>query len=123
MPLQPPERLRRALHQARRAGRTFDQAWKPAVATALAGENPAWALALNGTRDAWRRAYLGEPPSRGERAVSLLYEDAELVPVTAERGQCEHCAGDLPPNGRANRRYCSSECKRAANYQRERAAA
>ena len=123
--LTPPERLLPLLADARRRGEPFAGAWLAAIETATAGENgetAAWSGALEATRAAWLRAYERRPQTRGDRAVSLLYEDAKLIPATGSR-QCEQCGEILPAHRHRNARYCSSACKRAANYGRERAAA
>jgi len=123
----PPEALVPLLADARRRGQPFPDVWPVAVADATAsanGEAAAWTGALEATRGAWERSYVRQPATRADRAVSLLCEDAELVPIAETRdGRCEQCDAKIPPDRHRNARYCSRECKRAANYGRERAAA
>ncbi len=71
--------------QAHAAGVPFDQAWRSALRGATHGAG--YVAALGETRDAWRRAYRGEPPTRGEVAagelVAWLLDAGEDVGVGA----------------------------------------
>jgi hypothetical protein len=63
----PAVRLRLELCAARRAGLSFEEAWPPAVDSAVAGAGRSrrdWIEVLGQTRGAWERAYLrdvGQP--------------------------------------------------------------
>ena len=61
----PVEQLRKRLARDRAAGATFEDAWRPATRTVLAGvasdlERDLWASALKATEPAWRDAYEGQ---------------------------------------------------------------
>ena len=66
------ERLARAMAQAHAAGVPFDRAWSSALRGATHGAP--YLAALDETREAWKRAYHGEPPTRGEVAVVCSYQ-------------------------------------------------
>ncbi len=67
------------------AGVPFDRVWSASLRAASHGA-PDLAV-LGETRDAWKRAYDGEPPTRGEIAagelVAWLLDDGEDVGVGA----------------------------------------
>lgn len=111
------------LAAARRRGEAFEVAWPAAVAAALRvaprDECEAWHDALAGTLSSWHEAWLRHPPTRAERALRSVAEDPDRVPLP-ER-ECERCHGEIPPErGRGTRvRYCSSECKEAANAEKQ----
>lgn len=57
----------------RAAGVDFATAWEIAFPKSDSSRDSApLRTALAETRDSWERAYLGEPPERGEAAVSIL---------------------------------------------------
>lgn len=106
--------VRTALADARTAGVPFDVAWTAARRLAPAD----WRSALNDTADAWRAAYCRESAPARLRAVSLLAEDTEPVPLTTttERATaCGHCRGPIPSTRKRGSRYCSTVCQRQAN--------
>jgi hypothetical protein len=115
--------LLEALAAARRAGEDFDAAWEAASALALGSscDPNDWSSVLASTEDGWRRAFEQWPQTEGERALSLLHEDMELV----EDRDCRRC-GEPIPAGRGRRRpalYCSGRCRRLASAERSLTAA
>jgi hypothetical protein len=118
----PPELLVGLLADARRRGEPFASTWPDAVA--IVATDPAWRDALNATRRAWERAYDRVPATAAERAVSLLIEDADLVPVVEIRdGCCDHCGTELPERRDRRTIYCSARCRRQAHVARQAEAA
>jgi hypothetical protein len=114
--------VRILLAEAKKLGLSFEEAWETVVRpgrrgrgrgavvttrTPLAkrpelcviwpgdtGDRNAWREAVEETKDAWRRAYLGEPPSRLELALSVLcgvIDDGESrLPVRYQAGRVNH---------------------------------
>ena len=72
--------VRLTLAALRDAGVPFDDAWPVALPVA-AEDGSTLRYALDKTRRSWERAYVGEPPSAGERAAAFLFgwrmDDAE----------------------------------------------
>jgi hypothetical protein len=116
----PAELLLQTLAGSRRSGLRFRDAWLPAVKQAAAGSQE-WAGAFAATRSVWEAAYDHVPASRPERALVAVRDDCELASSDGRHSSlCEHCDGPLPAARRSNARYCSTRCKREANYGRER---
>jgi hypothetical protein len=116
------------LAAARRAGQAFEEAWDPALAAAVQAADTGrdrreWLEAFRGTLESWRGAFERRSAPRCERALRVVAEDPERVPVP-ER-ECEHCHGPIPAGrGRpfAPAKFCADECRRAATRERERLA-
>jgi hypothetical protein len=108
-----------ALAAARRSGVPFDVAWEAASVEALGAScEPAdWRPVLESTEESWRRAYDRMPPTRCERALSLLGWDAELTDVGRV---CRNCGLGIPPERgrRGAALYCRDECRRVAHRER-----
>ena len=109
----------------RRQGETFAHAWPPALAAALAAapnrwERREWAEVLAGMVSIWRSAFAREPAPRRERALLALL-DPDREPASGR--ECLRCGEEIPPErGRSGPppRYCSDDCRRAAQLTRER---
>lgn len=114
-----PVTLRLRLADARQRGEPFASAWPVALAAALRGqpkwERDAWAPVFTSTLDAWRGAYQREGE---DTAFSLVFADRE----SGAGGRiCANstCCKTLPPDTHGNVLYCSAECRRAVNRERE----
>lgn len=123
----PARRLLVELVSHRARGSNFEDAWAAALTLALAGEQGEqdrdWRCALEGTRDHWQSAYVGRPPRRPERALSLVAEDRELRDLDARL--CEQCGAAMAfhrGRGRAPK-FCCARCRRQFYYHLERARA
>jgi len=114
------------LADARRAGESFEEAWPPALAAALASvhtkaECREWSEALGGMVETWRRAFERQPASNHERALSLLADNSDREP--APDRECEFCHGEIGADRGRLAVFCSDRCRHAANYERTHAAA
>jgi hypothetical protein len=123
-----PEALRDWLEYWRASGRSFAEAWTFSLHRACAGSADAdwWIEWFEATRPTWERAYSGAPPTEGDRALLVLAESA-----TGDRRDaydddspiCERKGCEQPVVGRgSSARYCSPECNKLANTERERLA-
>lgn len=123
-----PAILLQQLAAARREGQAFEQAWPAALAAALqtaetGRERTEWTEALRATLESWREAWERRSPPRRERALRVIAEDPEREAIPDR--ECGHCGGPIPAGrGRpfAPAKFCSDECRRAANRERERLA-
>ena len=115
---QPASVLFSKLADARRAGESFEQAWPVALTAALASvpnntERREWMQVLGGMVQTWLAAFERQPASTNERALSLLADNTDRVPVPDR--ECEHCHGEVGTDRGPLARYCSDDCKREAN--------
>jgi transcriptional regulator with XRE-family HTH domain len=119
----PPIVLRERLAAARQAGASFDKAWPGALmdaVNAVQWERTEWLEVLSELVDAWRAGWERTPATRPERALAMLaLPGGAPLPERA----CEHCGAEIPPERDRRARFCSDDCRRQANYQRERTAA
>lgn len=110
------DRLREQLADARRAGRTFDEAWPAALDQALDGaRDPDWPSALEATRGAWHAAYERRPAPRRERAALALLPDVDAVRLDDDARLCARCGEPIAAGKRPAARYCSRACQRATH--------
>jgi hypothetical protein len=114
--MMPPEILREQLAAERRRGVAFQIAWGRALRLALHGaaEKKTWADVIATTKRVWREAYLRE----GNTALAAFSD--RTVGSGARLCKRPSCPRALPPDAKG---YCSPECKREGEREREARAA
>jgi hypothetical protein len=108
----PPVVLRECLAEQRRRGVPFRRAWGLALRKALEGatERQRWSDALKGTVAAWQSAYTRE----GDSALAAFSD--RTTGSGARLCKRPSCPRALPPDAKG---YCSPECKREGERERE----
>ena len=116
---EPYDSIRESLARSRVKGRPFARAWEDALSWAHAGHGEIRTI-LDATVGAWRRAYQGEPQTRGEAALTMLTEGRELLSERPEH-PCAHCDGEIPAARlKHGADFCTERCRARASWQRER---
>jgi hypothetical protein len=112
----PPIVLRESLAEQRRLGVPFRRAWGVALRKALDGseERQRWSDALKGTVAAWASAY-----AREDSTALAAFSDRSMGEGAQLCGRST-CPKALPPGSRG---WCSPECKRLGEQEREARAA
>jgi hypothetical protein len=108
----PPVLLRESLAEQRRHGVAFSIAWGRALRQALHGstERQRWSDAIKSTRAAWEDAYLRE----GDTALAAFTD--RTVGSGAQLCKRSTCPKSLPLGAKG---YCSPDCQREGERERE----
>lgn len=116
-----PSALLAQLKDARCRGEPFEDAWGPALVSALrcaesGVERAAWSAALSGTRASWSAAYEFRPAAPIAQAMGRLLDHDRHIAIGRS---CLRCGEEIPTDAHGTRKYCSPDCRDAAARERE----